>query len=151
MIQQKIREYADNMSVPFALKNYIKFNQLELEIRRNIKRELGGQNSIMFTSQDLRYFIIQLEKTYRALNKTVNFSQFQKRFEKFEKVTGSVVQDQTKAICEYMGCASELQRLYSLLNYDATLLFLCELQKQQQKEADNKYFNDEITELLRRL
>ena len=151
MIQDRIREYADNMSVPFALKNYIKFNQLELEIRRNIKRELGGSNTILFTSQDLRHFIIYLEKTHRAINKIINFSMFQKRFDKYVKISDKELVEQTHKICDYIACAGELQRLYSLLNYDATLLYFCELQKKQRKEEDNNYFNNEITELLKRL
>ena len=151
MIQEKIRQYADNMSVPFALRNYIKFNQLENEIKRNIKRELNGSNTIQFTSQDLRYFIIRLEKAHRAMNRIINFSKFQKRFEKYDRVSGKELKEQTLEVCKYIGCAGELQKLYSLLNYDATLLFFVELQKQQQKESDDKYFNDELTALLQSL
>ena len=151
MIQDKIREHADNMSVPYALRNYIKFTQLELEIRRNIRRELGGSNTILFTSQDLRYFIIQLEKTHRALNKTINFSRFQKKFEKYERVSNKELEEQTRALCDYVGCASELQRLYALLNYDATLLFFVELQKKQEKEKSDRIFTEEIAALLKRL
>lgn len=151
MIKEKIDEYKNKMCVTYALKNYYKFNQLEEEIRRNIKRELNGDNTIQFTSQDLRGFIIQFYKTHRLINRAINFSKFQKRFDKYEQITDKEMMEQTLKVCDYMACAREMQATYSLLNYDATLLMMIELQKKQQKERDDNYFTKEITELLNRL
>lgn len=151
MIQDEIQKHKEKMCVTYALKNYYKFNQLEEEIRRNIKRELNGNNTIQFTSQDLRGFIIQFYKTHRLINRAINFSKFQKRFDKYEQITDKEMLEQTHKICNYMACAREMQATYSLLNYDATLLMMIELQKKQQKERDDNYFTQEITELLNRL
>ena len=149
MLQEKIREYANNMNVKFALKKYIKLNQLEDEIKRNVKKELSGSNSIQFTSQDLRYFVIQLEKTHKAVNKILNFSQFQKRFEKYNEISGKELLEQTYTICEYIACAKELQRIYSTVNYHAMLLLLIETQKEQKKKENDEIFTNEIAKLLK--
>ena len=151
MIQDELQKHKEKMCVTYALKNYFKFNQLEEEIRRNIKRELNGNNTIQFTSQDLRAFIIQFYKIHRLINRTINFSKFQKRFDKYEKITDKEILEQTHKICDYMACAREMQATYSLLNYDAMLLMMIEKQKKQQKERDDSYFTKEITELLNRL
>ena len=86
MLKDKIQEYTQKMSVPFAMRNYIKIAQLESEIKRNVKRELAGNNTIQFTSQDLRALIIQIQNTHRKLNNAINFSKFQKKFEKYDKL-----------------------------------------------------------------
>ena len=151
MIQEKIREHAEKMCVTYALKNYPKLVKLEEEIRRNIKKELSGNHTLLFTSQDLRALIIQLYKTHRAINKSINFSKFQKRFDKYELITDKELVEQTYKVCEYITCARELQSVYSLLNYDATLLFFVELKTQQDKERDDQYFSDELTKLLKSL
>ena len=123
MIKDEIQKHKEKMCVTYALKNYYKFNQLEEEIRRNVKRELNGGNSIQFTSYDLRSFIGAFYKTHKLINKSINFSKFQKRFEKYEKITDKEMIEQTLKVCDYMACAREMQATYSLLNYDATLLF----------------------------
>lgn len=151
MIQEKIREHADKMCVTYALKNYPKFVKLEEEIRRNIKRELNGNHTILFTSQDVRALIIQLYKTHRAINKSINFVKFGKRFDKYEMITDKELKEQTYLVCDYMACARELQSVYSLLNYDATILYFIELQLKQKKEKDDKYFTDELTKLIKNL
>ena len=151
MIQEKIREHADKMCVTYALKNYPKLVKLEEEIRRNIKRELSGNHTLLFTSQDVRALIIQLYKTHRAINKSINFSKFQKRFDKYEQITDKELLEQTYKVCDYIACARELQSVYSLLNYDATLLFFVELKAKQDKERDDQYFSDELTKLIKSL
>ena len=51
MIQEKIREHAEKMCVTYALKNYPKLVKLEEEIRRNIKRELNGNHTLLYPGQ----------------------------------------------------------------------------------------------------
>lgn len=151
MIQEKIREHAEKMCVTYALKNYPKLVKLEEEIRRNIKRELSGNHTILFTSYDLRGLIREIYKTHRAINKSINFIKFEKRFEKYEQITDKELLEQTHKICDYMACAREMQSVYSLLNYDEALLFFVEQSKEQKKERDDKYFSDELTKLIKSL
>ena len=150
MIQEKIREHAEKMCVTYALKHYPKLVKLEEEIRRNIKREFDG-NTIQFTSYDLRGLVREVRNTHRAVNNIINFSKFRKKFEKYEQITDKELLEQTYKVCEYMACARELQSVYSLLNYDETLLFFIEQSKEQKKQRADDYFTKEIAELIKKL
>ena len=80
--QEKLNYFTSNMSLPFFLKNYVKLELLDKDIRRYIKRELKGEKNLQFTSQDLRSYVLALEKVHKVLNKKISFTEFNKHLEK---------------------------------------------------------------------
>ncbi|MGN1153817.1 MAG: hypothetical protein ACI4S3_07290 [Candidatus Gastranaerophilaceae bacterium] len=143
-IQERIRYFSEKMNLNFIVKNYIKLSELEKEIRRNLKKELNGKGKVLFTSQDLRILCISLDKVHKALNKKVSFVEFQKRFNKYDKVRNSALIEETKQLAQYLLAVREVQKLLNLFNYYAVNLYLQELQKEQIKQADDDLFNDMV-------
>jgi hypothetical protein len=143
-IQEEINYYSNNMSLNFFIKNDIKILMLEDRIKRHYKRALKEEGDIYFTSQDLRSFVIALEKIHKYLNKKIGFRDFTTRLGNYKKVDGNIINEETKNLAKYIALALSCQRLLSLFNYHATLVYLIELKKEQEKEKSDEIFNHEI-------
>ncbi len=143
-IKESIKYHSDNMSLNFFIKNYIKIELLSNEIKRIIKKELKGERRLNFTSQDLRTFVIALNKVHKELNKRISFTDFAKKIEKHKKVDTKVLNSETKDLAQYINAARYSQMLISLFNYWAVITYLLELEHQQEKEKSDEIFNHEI-------
>lgn len=143
-IKELINYYSGNMSLIFFIKNYIKIELLSNEIKRVVKKELKGERRLNFSSQDLRTFVLALEKVHKELNKKISFTEFTKKIERHKKVDTKVLNNETKDLAQYIYAARYSQMLVSLFNYWATITFLLETQHQQEKEASDEIFNHEI-------
>ena len=143
-IKELINHYSGNMSLNFFIKNYIKIELLSNEIKRVVKKELKGERRLNFSSQDLRTFVLTLEKVHKELNKKISFTEFTKKIERHKKVDTKVLNNETKDLAQYINAARYSQMFISLFNYWATITFLLETQHQQEKEASDEIFNHEI-------
>lgn len=143
-IQERINYYAENLSIPFFIKSYIKLEKLDDEIKRNIKRDPDWKSKLQFTSQDLRRYVIALERVHKAFNKRLSFVEFNKRLQKYDKIDNKVLQDEVISDSEYMRALSYCQAFLSRANYWATITYLIEKKHEYIKEQSDKTFNDEI-------
>ena len=148
-MKEKIKDYTEKMTtVKSAVRNAIKIKTLEQEIKRYITKELRAENSIEFTSQDLRILIAQLKKIHKRLNDLIDFSTFKKKFNKYEKVSTNEIKIEVLKIAEYMRCARDLQEVYSKLCYDEVILDFIEMQKEQSREENEKALSEAILQGL---
>ena len=147
--QEKLNYFTSNMSLPFFLKNYVKLELLDKDIRRYIKRELKGEKNLQFTSQDLRSYVLALEKVHKVLNKKISFTEFNKHLEKrYNKVDSKILREETKNLSQYINGARICQMLLSVNNYWASVVRMVECQYEQEKEASDEVFNHEILSAL---
>lgn len=72
MIKDEIKKYTDKMNIKFAITNYVNIHNLSYKMARMIKKEFKENNSIQFDSEDIRAFIIAIDKTLKALYKKVD-------------------------------------------------------------------------------
>ena len=134
--QEKLNYFTSNMSLPFFLKNYVKLELLDKDIRRYIKRELKGEKNLQFTSQDLRSYVLSLEKVHKVLNKKISFTEFNKHLEKrYNKVDSKILREETKNLSQYINGARICQMLLSVNNYWASVVRMVECQYEQEKET----------------
>lgn len=148
-MKEKIKDYTEKMTtVKSAVHNAIKIKSLEQEIKRYITKELRAENSIEFTSQDLRILIAQIKKIHRRINDLIDFSAFKKKFNKYEKVSTNEIKIEVVKIVEYMRCARDLQEVYSKLCYDEVILDFIEMQKEQSREENEKALSEAILQGL---
>ena len=144
-IQERIKYFTDNMSLPFFIKSAVKLELLEKDVRRYIKKEVKGEKVVQFTSQDLRSYVMTLEKTHKALNKKISFYEFDKYLEgKYKKLDAKILTQETHNLAQYINGARICQMLLSTNNYWAAILKMIEMQYQQEKEASDEVFNHEI-------
>lgn len=144
-IQERINYFTDNMNLNFFIKNSVKLELLDKDIRRYIKKELKGEKIVQFTSQDLRTYVLALEKVHKALNKKVSFYEFDKYLEKkYTKIDSKILTQETHNLAQYINGARICQMLLSTNNYWAAILRMIEMQYHQEKEASDEIFNHEI-------
>jgi len=143
--QEKLKYFTEKMSLPFFIKNSMKMELLDKDIRRYIKKELKGEKIVQFTSQDLRTYVLALEKVHKQLNKKVSFYEFDKYLEKkYTKIDSKILTQETHNLSQYISGARIYQMLLSVNNYWAAILKMIEMQYQQEKEASDEVFNHEI-------
>lgn len=143
--QEKLKYFAENMSLSFFIKNSMKMELLDKDIRRYIKKELKGEKIVQFTSQDLRTYVLALEKVHKQLNKKVSFYEFDKYLEKkYTKIDSKILTQETHNLSQYINGARICQMLLSVNNYWAAILKMIEMQYKQEKEASDEIFNHEI-------
>ena len=144
-IQERINYFTDNMNLTFFIKNSVKLELLDKDVRRYIKKELKGEKIVQFTSQDLRSYVVALEKVHKALNKKISFHEFDKMLEKkYKRVDSKILTQETHNLAQYINGARICQMLLSVNNYWAAILRMIEMQYQQEKEASDEVFNHEI-------
>lgn len=143
--QEKINYFTQKMSLDFFIKSSAKLELLDKDVRRCIKKELKGEKIVNFTSQDLRSYVLSLEKVHKALNKKVSFYEFDKMLEKkYTSIDSKVLRKETHNLAQYINGARICQMLLSTNNYWAAMLRMIEMQYQQEKEASDEVFNHEI-------
>jgi hypothetical protein len=144
-IQEKLKYFTEKMSLNFFIKNAVKMELLDKDIRRYLKKELKGEKNVQFTSQDLRSYVLALEKVHKALNKKISFYEFDKYLEnKYTKIDGKILTQETHNLSQYINGARICQMLLSVNNYWAAILKMIEVQYRQEKEASDEIFNHEI-------
>jgi hypothetical protein len=144
-IQEKLKYFTENMNLNFFIKNSVKLELLDKDIRRYIKKELVGEKIVQFTSQDLRTYVLALEKVHKQLNKKVSFYEFDKYLvKKYTKIDSKILTQETHNLAQYINGARVCQMLLSTNNYWAAILRMVEIQYQQEKEASDEVFNHEI-------
>lgn len=144
-IQEKINYYSKEMSLNFFIKNYVNFEKLDEQLKKLTKRELKGERIIQFNSQDLRTYVLALEKVHKALNKKISYFEFNKYLEnKYQLLDGKSLTLETHKLGEYIRAASICQMLLSRANYWATITRMIEMQYEQEKEKSDEIFNHEI-------
>ena len=148
LMQEKIQQIVNNMSVKYIVSNYIKLRRLELDIRRYIAKELKKEGDIQFTSQDVRALVMAIKAIHKKLNNIIDFSQFKKRFNKYDKVSNKEIKIEVLKIAEYMRCARDLQEVYSKLCYDEVILDFVEMRKAQVKAENEELLSKAILEGL---
>ena len=143
--QEKLKYFTEKMSLPFFIKSTVKLEQLDNELARFTKKELKGERCFKYTSQDLRSYILSLEKVHKALNKKISFYEFDKYLQnKYTKLDGKTLTMETRKLAEYINGARISQMLLSRGHYWATITKMIEMQYQQEKEASDEVFNHEI-------
>ena len=143
--QEKLKYFTEKMSLPFFIKSTVKLEQLDNELARFTKKELKGERCFKYTSQDLRSYILSLEKVHKALNKKISFYKFDKYLQnKYTKLDGKTLTMETRKLAEYINGARICQMLLSRGHYWATITKMIEMQYQQEKEASDEVFNHEI-------
>lgn len=148
-MQEKIKEMTEKMTtVKQAVQNTIKLRLLENEIKRYLVKEINTSNSIQFTSYDLRLLIAQVRKIHKRLNDLIEFTEFKKKFYKYEKVSNKEIKTEALKVAEYMRCARDLQEVYSKLCYDEVILDFIEMQKEQSREENEKALGEAILQGL---
>jgi len=148
-MQKRIQEMAEKMStVKLAVQNKIKLRTLEQEIKRYLVKEINTSNSIQFTSYDIRVLVAQVRKVHKRLNDLIEFTEFKKKFYKYEKVSNKEIQTEALKVAEYMRTARDLQEIYSKLCYDEVILDFIEMQKEQSKEENEKALSEAILQGL---
>ena len=144
-IQEKLKYFTEKMSLNFFIKNAVKMELLDKDIRRYLKKELKGEKNVQFTSQDLRSYVLALEKVHKALNKKISFYEFDKYLEnKYTKIDSKILTHETHNLSQYINGARICQMLLSVNNYWAAILKMIEVQYRQEKEASDEIFNHEI-------
>jgi hypothetical protein len=144
-IQERIKYFTENMNLNFFIKSTVKLEILDNELAKFTKRELKGERCFKYTSQDLRSYILALEKVHKALNKKISFYEFDKYLEKkYAKLDGKTLTLETHKLAQYINGARICQMLLSRGNYWATITKMIEMQYQQEKEASDEVFNHEI-------
>ena len=63
--QEKLKYYTEKMSLPFFIKSTVKLEMLDNELAKFTKKELKGERCFNYTSQDIRAYILTLEKSTR--------------------------------------------------------------------------------------
>ena len=143
--QEKLKYFTEKMSLPFYMKSTVKLEQLDNELARFTKKELKGERCFNYTSQDVRAYILALEKVHKALNKKISFYEFDKYLEKkYTKLDGKTLTLETHKLSQYISGARICQMLLSRGHYWATITKMVEMQYQQEKEASDEVFNHEI-------
>lgn len=144
-IQERIKYFTEKMSLPFFIKSTVKLEMLDNELAKFTKRELKGERCFNYTSQDLRTYILALEKVHKALNKKISFYEFDKYLQKkYTKLDGKTLTLETHKLAQYISGARICQMLLSRGHYWATITKMIEMQHQQEKEASDEIFNHEI-------
>lgn len=144
-IQERIKYFTENMNLNFFIKSTVKLEMLDNELAKFTKRELKGERCFKYTSQDLRSYILSLEKVHKALNKKISFYEFDKYLEnKYTKIDGKILTQETHNLSQYINGARICQMLLSVNNYWAAILKMIEVQYRQEKEASDEIFNHEI-------
>ena len=94
--QEKLKYFTEKMSLPFFIKSTVKLEQLDNELARFTKKELKGERCFNYTSQEVRSYILTLEKVHKALNKKISFYEFDKYLEKkYDKLDGKTLTMET--------------------------------------------------------
>lgn len=148
-MQEKIENIVQNMSIKYIVSNIINIKQLEQYIRRYISKELKGEGNIQFTSYDIRKLVMCLKDIHKKINNLIDFAQFKKRFDKYEKISRNEIKIEVTKVAEYMRCARDLQEVYSKLCYDEIILEFVETQHQQNKKENEKLLCNAILEGLK--
>jgi hypothetical protein len=143
-IQERINYYAEKLSIPFFIKSTVKLEKLDDEIKRYIKRDPDEKSELQFTSQDLRKYVIGLEKVHKAFNKRLNFVEIQKRLEKYDIITNEIYEKEIVSDKEYMNALNLCQSLLIRTNYWATTVYLIERKHECVKKESDEIFNHEI-------
>ena len=63
-VQERIKYFTENMNLNFFIKSTVKLEMLDNELAKFTKRELKGERCFNYTSQDLRTYILALEKVH---------------------------------------------------------------------------------------
>ena len=143
--QEKLKYFTEKMSLPFFIKSTVKLEMLDNELAKYTKKELKGERCFNYTSQEVRAYILSLEKVHKAINKKISFYEFDKYLEKkYTKLDGKTLTMETRKLAEYISGARICQMLLSRGHYWATITKMIEMQYQQEKEASDEIFNHEI-------
>ena len=143
--QEKLKYFTEKMSLPFFIKSTVKLEQLDNELAKYTKRELKGERCFNYTSQEVRAYILSLEKVHKALNKKISFYEFDKYLgKKYTKLDGKTLTLETHKLAQYISGARICQMLLSRGHYWATITKMIEMQYQQEKEKSDDIFNDAI-------
>lgn len=143
--QEKLKYITEKMSLPFFIKSTVKLEKLDNELARLTKKELKGERCFNYTSQDVRAYILALEKVHKTINKKISFYEFDKYLEnKYTKLDGKTLTLETHKLSQYISGARICQMLLSRGHYWATITKMIEMQYQQEKEASDEVFNHEI-------
>ena len=143
--QEKLKYFTEKMSLSFFIKSTVKLELLDQELAKYTKKELKGERCFNYTSQEVRAYILALEKVHKALNKKISFYEFDKYLEKkYTKLDGKTLTMETRKLAEYISGARICQMLLSRGHYWATITKMIEMQYQQEKEASDEIFNHEI-------
>ena len=141
-ISEKLKYYTENLNINFALKNIGKLLLLADEICRFIKKAIRGDRHLSFSSQELRLFVMAVEKVHKAVNKKCSFVEIRKRLEKHGKIARKELIEETHNTGKYISLARDLQRVLSICNYNATMSLLLEIEREQKKTEADDIFND---------
>jgi hypothetical protein len=143
-IKEKLNYYTEKLNIPFFIKSFIKLELLDNELRRYIKKDPDYKSNLIFTSQDLRSYIIALEKVHKALNKRLSFLEFEKRLKKYKEVTNENFCAEIISDKEYIIALNYCQSLLIRANYWAVTTYLIERKHECNKERSDEIFNHEI-------
>ena len=144
-IQERIKYFTENMNLNFFIKSTVKLEMLDNELAKFTKRELKGERCFNYTSQEVRAYVLTLEKVHRAINKKISFYEFDKYLEKkYDKLDGKTLTMETRKLAEYINGARICQMLLSRGNYWATITKMIEMQYQQEKDESDDIFNHAI-------
>lgn len=143
--QEKLKYFTEKMSLPFFIKSTVKLEQLDNELAKYTKRELKGERCFNYTSQEVRSYILALEKVHKAINKKISFYGFEKYLEgKYTKMDGKTLHLETHKLAQYISGARVCQMLLSRGHYWATITKMIEMQYQQEKDESDDIFNHAI-------
>lgn len=139
-----IISYTNKMNAKFALNHSIKLKKLVDTICRHVRSHWRQPMDLTFTSQDLRGLTVAVEKVHKALNKTTSYINWEKRYHRYELVDGDVVTAESKKNAMYCGVIYTLQECLCKLNHVCLMTRLLEMELEQRKEKDDKYFAEEV-------
>lgn len=95
--QEKLKYFTEKTSLPFFIKSTVKLEQLDNELARFTKKELKGERCLNYSSQDVRSYVVSLEKVHKQLNKKVSFYEFYKYLQnKYDKLDGKTLAMETR-------------------------------------------------------
>ena len=126
--QEKLKYFTEKMSLPFFIKSTVKLEMLDNELAKFTKRELKGERCFNYTSQEVRAYILALEKVHKAINKKISFYEFDKYLQnKYTKLDGKTLTLETHKLAQYISGARICQMLLSRGHYWATITKLVEI------------------------
>ena len=143
-IQEKISYFTQNMSIKFAEVNLIKMIQMMKDLKRYVSREIQGNKNLLFSSQDLRSFAIELNKLLKRLHRDIEFDRFRTKLEARKVLDSKAWIEECQAIQKKLNLAVNLQPVVLEANYYAVVVDILERMAQQEKEASDEIFNHEI-------
>ena len=143
-IQEKINYFTENMSMRFAEINLIKMIQTMKDLKRYVSREIQGDRNLIFSSQDLRFFAIELNKLLKRLHRDIEFDRFRNKLESRKVLDSKAWIEECQAIQKKLNLAVNLQPIVLEVNYYAVVVDMLERMAQQEKEKSDEIFTNEI-------